>query len=343
MKLRKRKNTEIEMGGQDSFLDLVSNIVGILIILVMVAGIRAQYSSANIADSSKPLAGPAMLADLETKRRELQHKEEVVARTQWSIDEVEIQQEIIAEQLFLQSEEYAALFDLMTSIRAAIDITAEEKSHTFKEKIEYQRQLMEANAKLQQIEKAREYFRQIRPQATVMENIPTPLSQVVEEKEIHVRLLGGRVAHVPLDALMMQFRKHINEEQHRYYKQKTGAGKVGPIDNFELEFLLVTHGNPMQGGTWINFQYGQAIPKFEPLGEPLHEALASPQSEFRRKLALHQKNLYTVTVWLYPDSFEEYQELKKFLQDNDYAVAARPMTMGHPIGISPDGTRSSTQ
>jgi len=337
MKLRKRKNTEIELGGQDSFLDLVSNIVGILIILVMVAGIRAQYSSANVGDSPKISADSQTLADLEARWRELQTKEETAFRLRMDVEDMQFQSEVVTEQLLLQSREYAVLFDLMTSMRAGIELAAEEKSQTFKEKIEYQRQLQELNAKLEQIDKARTYFRQTRPKATVLENIPTPLSRRVDGKEIHLRLLGGRVVHVPLDELIIQLRGHIGEEAHRYSKQKTTVGKVGPIDNFELEFLLTAHDHG------IYMQYAGAVPKMEPLGQPLRQALDSPQSEFRRKLSTYQKNLYTVTVWIYPDSFEEYQELKQFLHEQGYSVAARPLVAGSTIGVSPYGTKSSTQ
>jgi len=338
MKLRKRKNTEIELSGQDSFLDLVSNIVGILIILVMVAGIRAQYSSANVPDSQ-------VLVHLEEKYQELQTKENAALQLRSDVEELKVQSAIVAEQIFLQSESYADLFDLMTSMRAGIDLAAEEKSQTFKEKIEYQRRLMETNAKLEQIDRARTHFRQIRPKATVVENLPTPLSQRVENKEIHLRLLGGHVVVVPLVELMIQLEGHVGEEKTRYFRQQTSTGKVGPIGNFELEFFLETYEVPMNGGigTRIGLHYAEAVPTFEPLGQPLRQALASPQSEFRRKLAAFQKHLYTVTIWLYPDSFEEYQELKQFLQEQGYSVAARPMVMGSLIGMSPNGTKSSTQ
>ena len=338
MKLRKRKITEFELGGQDSFLDLASNIVGILVILVMVAGIRAQYSTANVTD-------PQTLTQLEAKYQELQTKENEALQLRSDVEELKAQSEIVAKQIYLQSESYAELFDLMTSMRAGIDVAAEEKSQTFKEKIEYQRQLMETNAKLEQIDKARTYFRQIRPKATVLENLPTPLSQRVENKELHLRLLGGNVVVVPLDELMIQLGGLVGEEKNRYFKQKTSTGKVGPIDNFELEFLLVTYEVPMNGGigTRIDLRYAEAVPTFEPLGQSLRQALASPQSEFRRKLSAFQKHLYTVTIWLYPDSFEEYQILKQFLQEQGYSVAARPMVMGSSIGMSPFGTKSSTQ
>jgi len=337
MNLRRRKSTEIELGGQDSFLDLVSNIVGILIILVMVAGIRAQYSSASIENE------PEILAELEEKYRELQIKEKRAATLRMDAEELLIRSEIVAEQLSIQSMEYAALFDLMTSLRADIQIVAEAKSQTFKEKIENQRRLSELNAKLEQIERTKTHLKQARPQATVLENTPTPLSHQVKTKEIHVRLLGGRIAYVPISELIMLLEGHISEEQHRYARQRASVGKVGPVDNFELEFLLTTFDVPGSYETRIMLQFGEVVPVFEPLGQPFRQALAVSQSEFRRKLATFQKDIYTVTVWVYPDSFEEYQELKQFLQEQGYSVAARPMVQGHPIGISPHGSRSSTQ
>jgi len=345
MKLRKRKTNEIELGGQDSFLDLVSNIVGILIILVMVAGIRAQYSSADIPDSPKDLADSQTLACLGAQYQALQTKTETLAQQRHDIEEVQLQSEIVAEHIHRQSLEYAALFDLMTSARAAIETIAEEKSQTFKEKIEFQRQLVETNAKLEQINKAKTSLRQIRPRATVLENIPTPLSKTVEEKEIHFRLLGGKIVYVPFDELMQQLRRHVSEELNRYVKQPTNVGKVGPVENFDLEFLLETYALSAYGGydsKGLRLQYAQFVPRFEPLGEPVRAALASPQSEFRRKLAMFMKD-YTVTVWVYPDSFEEYQELKQFLYEQGYSVAARPTPMGHHIGASPHGTKSSAQ
>lgn len=338
MKLRKSKNTEIELSGQDSFLDLVSNIVGILIILVMVAGIRAQYSSTNAGGVSDAQT----LADLEEEYCCMQEKEEAATQLRMDVEDLQLQSEVVVEQIFLQSREFDTLFNILTSMRAGIELAAEEKSQTLKEKIEYQRQVLETNAKLEQINKARTYYQQIRPKATVVENIPTPLSRTVETKEIHFRLLGGNIVYVPFDELLMQLRGHIIEDRNRYSKQGVNIGKVGPVENFELEFLLTTDA-PVPGshGSWL--QYAEVIPTFEPLGQPLQQALASPQSEFRRKLLMFQKSMYTVTVWIYPDSFEVYQELKQFLQQQGYSVAARPMAMGHTIGMSPYGTKSSTQ
>jgi len=340
--LRKRKSTEIELGGQDSFLDLISNIVGILIILVMVAGVRAQFSSVNASDPLEPLADAQMIADLETKYEDMLTRAERTTRLRGSIDDLHFQSEIVAEQVYWQSREHAALFDLMVSARAGMEIAAEERSQVFRDQIEFQRQLLETNARLEQIERSKTHLRQIRPQATTLENIPTPLSRTLDgnDREIHVRLLGGRIVYVPLTELLQQFRREVFEDRSRHTRQPTSVGRVGPIENFELEFLMVSSDFPRPR---TELRYAEILPRFEPLGQPLREALASPQSEFRQRLSLFRRDIYTVTVWVYADSFEEYQELRRFLNNLGYSVAARPMMMGTPISASPDGTRSATQ
>ena len=55
---RRRPRTVEEVGGdgQDSFLDVVSNLVGVLIILVMVAGTRARNVAADAANDKTAVA-----------------------------------------------------------------------------------------------------------------------------------------------------------------------------------------------------------------------------------------------------------------------------------------------
>jgi hypothetical protein len=78
------------------------------------------------------------------------------------------------------------------------------------------------------------------------------------------------------------------------------------------------------------------------LGMPLSEAL-QPGSEFRGRLADKNPQQTTVTVWVYPDSFDEFRTLKAELFKLGYLTAGRPLPAGHPIGGSPDGSRSSAE
>jgi hypothetical protein len=48
-------------------------------------------------------------------------------------------------------------------------------------------------------------------------------------------------------------------------------------------------------------------------------------------------------MWVYPDSFELYRQLKEELHNMGYATAGRPLPEGVLIGGSSQGTRSSAQ
>jgi hypothetical protein len=78
------------------------------------------------------------------------------------------------------------------------------------------------------------------------------------------------------------------------------------------------------------------------LGVPLAEALKSG-SQFRSLLAGRRPEQTTVTIWVYPDSFDQFRELKAELFKQGYLTAGRPLPTGHPIGGSPDGSRSSAE
>ncbi len=60
----------------------------------------------------------------------------------------------------------------------------------------------------------------------------------------------------------------------------------------------------------------------------------------RTILAGFDPNQATVTVWVYPDSFEQFRVLKEELYKLGYLTASRPMPEGQPISGSPQGTRS---
>jgi hypothetical protein len=63
----------------------------------------------------------------------------------------------------------------------------------------------------------------------------------------------------------------------------------------------------------------------------------------RSVLAGFDPNQATVTVWVYPDSFEPFRVLKEELYKLGYLTASRPMPQGQPITGSPQGSRSAVE
>lgn len=353
MRHNKKMGESLEIGGQDSFLDLVSNVVGILLILLMVAGIRAQNSppETETINPSTPMIDHKILSDIQTNYETFQEKEFTASKLRDDVNSIHEQMEILDEHIQIQALQHAQLFDMMTSARAAIDTVAEEKDQETKEKIEYQRQIQEIETKLGQIDRTKQWLHANRPQSTVIENIPTPISKSVDDKdrEAHFRLLGGKIAYVPFLELFEKMKLEIAQNQNQYFKQKMSENKIGPFDNFYLEYMLVVYDIPMQDaygtgiGKSLQLEYAEMVPVREPLGEPLKNALTLSDSELKRRLKMYRQDIYTITVWVYPDSFEEFIELKKFLYALGYRVAARPLDFGMPISGSPHGSKSAAQ
>ena len=344
--MRKRNTNTNALGNQDSFLDIVTNVVGILIILVMIAGVKAQSSPPSPQDDTLT----ETLRKIDENERQLVEKAEAAAMTKANIDEIGDQTAILQEQAFAQAEQYAALFDLMTSVQAGIEVEAEQKDQTLKDVLELRRQLLEQDAKLEQLDQTKNWMLAHRPQATVIENVPTPLGRTVEtDKEIHFRLKGGHITYVPYTELFNKLIAEVSENKNRIFKQKSASGTVGPIDEFSMKYAVVcydvlmsdAHGSGI--GTRLELAYVELVPAYDSIGEPAREAIASPNSEFVNRVKRYRQDIYAVTIWVYPDSFEEFRELKKFLYSKGYQVAGRPLEFGQPISGSPEGTKSKAQ
>ncbi len=368
MKRRRNKRGDGtgEMGSQDSFLDIISNIVGILIILVMIAGVRAQSSPVIVDASETPgeietvppvpakpeirYANEETIRDIQKLQEEHAEKAQKALKLRKEIEETLQQQALTEEQAAAEAELYSELFALLVSVRAELELYTEEQDQKTKENFDLQRKIMELDAQIEQMERTRLWLGANRPKATVLENVPTPMSKSVgeKEKEIHFRLLGGKISFIPKDELDDLVRRKIYNER-PLAKSREVRGSVGPIEGFGMDYVIATYDVPVRDayGVSINQQTGFVqtvyLAQSNLIEQPLREALAAPRSPFKERLQRYRQDLYTVTVWVYPDSFEEFRELKQFLHANGYRVAAWPRKHDQPISAASDGSKSLSQ
>ncbi|MCL2743885.1 MAG: hypothetical protein FWE67_08540, partial [Planctomycetaceae bacterium] len=289
------------------------------------------------------------LKSIEVKYREGLQKSETITQLQGSVDETLAQKESLEELLEMQKREYAAAFSLLSDAREAVDLLAESKGKDEKEKTELLRQIQETDAKLQQLDNTRNWIQANRPKATVLENIPTPIGKTVEDKEAHFRLRGGNIVYVPIPELLEKMRNEYHDNRKRYEKQAVNTGVVGPVSNFSAEFVLRSYDRMIRDsygssiGRMTEIESIEFIPIHEPIGQLVKEALAQPDSEFNLRLRDWRQDVYTITFWVYPDSFEEFRQLKQLLYSKGYRIAARPMEFGMPISGSSSGSKSTAQ
>ena len=347
---RKRSTTgDTIEAGQDSFLDIVSNIVGILIILVVVAGLRAKdLPPMPLAQQRLSKADEAKITEATETYRHWQTAYDNISRECLNLTQDYENLQALSE---FRQEEYQRVMQHRARLEYAIQSSMQTLDADAQAGFELQRQLAEVDALLEDLNRKKNWLAAQKPDAIVLENIPTPISRNADsEKEVHFRILNGRIAHVPFRYLQSQLETEVMRRRNDLLSQPRITGMLGPIDGFRLQYSVVRQDLPMhlaqEAGvrSVAMLERCVMVPVGEDnmLGETLEQAFA-PDSAFRTCLLGCRQNEYSVTVWVYPDSFGEFQKVKNFLYHSGYRTAARPMEFGQPITASPNGTRSANQ
>lgn len=336
----RKPRDDSEAFGSDSFLDIVANMVGILIILVMVAGLRAKNAAPIEAIDEKLTADVARLEDeaatVEGEVRQLASETEAVAQ--------------LAATRQLERESRAFL---LAQRQKQLDERRQALSGQSREEYDLRRALAEARDKLQQLGQALTATKVEQPDATKkIENYPTPISQTVEGREAHFQLRGNRITFIPMDELVTLFRAEAQRSAAQLRDSPDVTDIVGPIGGFRLKYTLervdgqvrISNGgmSVTTGGSYARLYEFTLIPISGQLGETLEQALA-PHSEFRATLREFNPRDTSVTLWTYGESFGDYRAIKRELYLMGFAVAGRPLPEGQAIGGSPQGSKSAAQ
>jgi len=327
------KPEDISSAGQDSFLDVVTNIVGILIILVMVVGGRVQ----QIVLTATPQAR-AKAAELE---RELEELDQSAALIESEVADLAEQARTVATAAAFAGE---ARITLATTVAAAKVEVEKRKQSADKDRVS----AAEAAARRTQLEAEIERCTLeaeglSHAPATMQEVLayPTPIARTVTGEELHFQIDQGRIGYIPLVELFelakTQTRRHSGSLTSMAQRIET----VGPVQDFSLDYVIEVKIDQSRGQVLVRSREWVVRPASPGLGETIAEAL-QPHSKFRRVLADVRPDT-TVTLWCYPDSFEEFRALREELHRLGIPTAGRPMPEGAPIGGSTDGSKSVVQ
>jgi len=367
--VRRRHRDSDDAPGHDSFLDIVTNIVGILIILVMVVGVRTKDAWIAAALPEKPVIDvePAVAEappdeeepvieevipqpepevelppiDVETPTKQANSIEREVREIE--LDIARMKMEIAAR---MQERMQAQL--LATAIERALDEHAETMDEQAKLDFELNRELLQAEAELESMQRQREVVESEVSDVEIIRHLPTPLAQTVFGKEQHFRLMNGRLAYVPLHEFLAKLKAEAPTKIWKLKESPQVTEMIGPINGFRMKYTLkmatysvdTRMGPAMQKSAQLDGFI--LIPISENLGTPVERALAEG-SGFHSFVSSLNPRATTITIWTYPDSFESFREIRDTLYELGFSVAARPLPNGHPIGGSPNGSRSASQ
>jgi hypothetical protein len=346
----------------DSFLDVVANVNGIIIRLILVAwvGARAYHGAMTFVDEPIPEVTPdakeivklpaprvedePLTPVLAQQRDQLAEARKRLAEKLGSVDERQKQIDTVAAQLTSLAKSRA---DLGVVAKQLADQTTREKKDVHAAALsieELQRrggQLQQAIAKLEAA-----------PPPKGVLKYHTPVSKTVTSEELFFECLNGRITYLDIAALMHQVEGVFPTMKNRLRDQFQIEETTNPVGAFRLRYTVERHRSAAEsmGGLAApqeRIYFGYHMSKFvvEPIvptrGETVEQAL-KPTSEFRQTVDALDSQV-VVTFWVYPDSFALFRVLRDYLAERGVEVAARPLPMGEPIAGSPHGTRSRGQ
>ena len=339
--MKRNRREELEINA-DAFLDTVANLVGILVILVVVVTSQSKMAAtAAVKDELErqnvptPQAAESLEAaanvqrDIERQLRQLQqHELQLAAR---------------------DAERDSLMLHVVAQSRAneeaigELDDQSQEELANRQELDRLQKQIAALLRQQGDLEAAE------RPEQLItLQHLPTPMAKTVFGEEVHLLLQGNKLSLIPWDTLVGTLKKQAGVAASRGLQNGRLVDTLGPIDGFIMKYALqsqrgmITNGRTVAMAQSVELDYFVLEPTAEVRRETLEQTLATG-GRLRTELAMHSPRGCTVTVWVYPDSFATFRELKNRLYAEGYLTAARPLPEGIRVGASPRGSSSTAQ
>ncbi|WP_437201307.1 hypothetical protein [Planctomicrobium sp. SH664] len=271
--MSRKHRGEMEFGS-DSFLDVVANIVGILIVLVVCAGIRAEQgpapevvavmteqvlekqASAPAPVVMRPAAEPAQAVDKPIIPDVPEIPEELPELPPLPTSEPPRVLVEEAEKLRRQNEELAAQLLLLeqqsqqvSQAHATESRSVEELKQRISEKVQLLKSMRArlrtaaATAETREGELVRiqraidETENEPGPTEKLTHRLP-PIGRVVTGNEVHFRVEKNRVSHVPVKELAEDVSRDIERRKEILLTRPFFQGSTSPVKGYSMEYVL---------------------------------------------------------------------------------------------------------
>ena len=373
--MRKVPSDQNLEAGQDSFLDVVSNIVGILIILVVVIGAQVKHglmhakqeamehaaqtetqelpplemdvvapvapavavgNEAKTLERRKALDAQAkQLAGLEVELRNAQALTDKVQAEMLDLDQQ--QQRLDAESSVLLAER-AQLGTYLEAVRLQMESLQSEEDVKQRELLQLRTKRLEQEELLKKLKTRQEALAAAAKNGgpKMIEHKETPIIRTVDTQEFHFIVQDGCVIFVPLDILLKEYERKLQQVSSSLLATGKRTDIIGPMDGFSL------YAEAKLSGQQLAVFWKLQTPSVQEQGETLTRALR-PDSRFQHYLSKLDAGKDVLTFWIYPSGFDTFLELKKAASRQGFAIASRPLPEGTPIAGSPFGQQSVAQ
>jgi hypothetical protein len=278
---RRAKAPGLEFGS-DSFLDVVCNIVGILIILIVIVAVKVQRQPERSESQKDAVANAESLSALQSA--ELEGRQSTLGKLNDMLSQLQ-------QQLQSTQNEHQRDAGLLRQIAEARSEAEQQLESVSQQKTRQQRQAAEANAELQMVSlriaalknsltdtesrtadagqaltivssSADELTRSL--QTTVVEtqklqevlhtaqlsSVATnrlqhrlaPVTRAVESDEVHFRVSRHRISAIPLEELLERWKSQVLSRRSVMMRLNQFEGRVGPVNGYYLDYVVEKEG-----------------------------------------------------------------------------------------------------
>lgn len=177
----------------------------------------------------------------------------------------------------------------------------------------------------------------------------SPVTRPPRAAEYHFELKNQRVSFIDMDELVERLKVDARIQIRTQSLPRPVSGEAGPVGEFSIRYKVVPVGLGLSSGygsATMDAEYSLAgyeiVPMRAQRGEGIR-AVLEPASSFGRAVNQLDPERDTITLWVYPDSFEVFRQVRDLLHARGFAVAARPLPEDMPIRGSPSGSISAAQ
>lgn len=340
---RRRSRTSATGGNLDSMLDTLTNVVGILVIVLVAVQLSSQEAASKIAEQLEKV-DPQDVARLEEAAAKARQQAEAASAA-------------LREQRQSKNDPKAELARLEAALRVEEDLAREavERATQLEQKRVADLKAAEAAATRAAAEQAKKEAERkaVQDRLTAMqrelENLPVLTAPPAKEvrlpdprpapagvKEFHVLCREGRIWLVDIPSLQEKAQKRADFVVRSKKLDPDGDTWLADGKTFVDEFNkapVKDEGFEMTVEIVSNRWTRLVLTRMKGRGEEIDEAV-KPTGEFARALRRLKPDTHVVRFFVWPDSFEQYLRVRELTGERGYAAGWEPMTSPDEYRIS---------
>jgi hypothetical protein len=327
-----------DIPGQDAFLDVLTNMVGIIILLVVLMGLRASRHAAATLQPDSDAGASSTNQSFDALYRQAVDVENNVGDLMNQVLHVR-REALVRDSERHQLTTYVAAFKQELDERRGKLSTEERRDFDLRTK------LLAAQRALDDAAQEQVGLMSRAAEVEVIENKPTPIARRSTGRMLYIQLRDGHLAVLPFKEVENELANDFRSNLWRLRDAGSFTRTIGPFNGFRVRYAVERRTATTRVGASSELdQRGQvtALARFEfipvdsPLGETVEEAL-QPGSDLQEHLRRFPPDSGVLAIMVFPDSLADLHRLKKKMYDAGYSIAEAPIPNGQWISFSTQG------